>query len=140
MSQLTSQFKIIDKYISEFYPRIHEITSLEEVLVIGAKGYFFFSYGKQSIIAIKRRKKRIFGGPTGATLTYINDGYYTKGIQGFSNLLGSMLSLTHPEFNNVMMEWIKNKHPEIDSVIKLYEFCEANYKNYNDIKHLLENN
>jgi hypothetical protein len=51
-----------------------------------------------------------------------------------------MLSLTHPEFNNVMMEWIKNKHPEIDSVIKLYEFCEANYKNYNDIKHLLENN
>jgi hypothetical protein len=137
MSQLTSQFKIIDKYISEFYPRIHEITSLEEVLVIGAKGYFFFSYGKQSIIAIKRRKKRIFGA---GNITYINDGYNIKGIQGFSSLLGSMLSLTHPEFNNVMMEWIKNKHPEIDSVIKLYEFCEANYKNYNDIKHLLENN
>lgn len=137
MNPSKKYLKFIDLYISKYHPRIHEITSLEEVLVIGAKGYFFFSYGKQSIITIKRRKKRIFGA---GNITYINDGYYTKGIQGFSNLLGSMLSLTHPEFNNVMMEWIKNKHPEIDSVIKLYEFCEANYKNYNDIKHLLENN
>lgn len=135
---MLDQLKIIDKYINVFYPQIHEITSLEEVLVIGSKGYFFFCYGKQAIIAIKQRKKRIYGGPTGATLTYINDGYYSKGIQGFSNLLGSTLSLTIPEFNNVIMKWIHNKHPEIDSETKLYEFCMINHKRYIDVKHLME--
>jgi hypothetical protein len=135
---MLDQLKIIDKYISVFYPKINEITSLEEVLVVSMNGYFLFSYGNQSIIGIKRRKKKIFG--TGQNVTYINDGYIVKGIYGFSNLLAPMLSLPSDKFNIVMMEWIKNKHPEIDSVIKLYEFCMVNNKNYNDVKHLLENN
>ena len=105
-------------------------------MVISMNGYFLFSYRRQSIIAIKRRKKRIFTGL--GQFTYINDGYTVKGIYGFSNLLAPMLSLPSDQFNIVMMEWIKNKHPEIDSVIKLYDFCEANYKSYNDVKHLLE--
>jgi hypothetical protein len=133
---MLDQLKIIDKYISVFYPKINEITSLEEVLVVSMNGYFLFSYGKQSIIGIKRRKKRIFTRP--GEFTYINDGYTVKGIYGFSNLLAPMLSLPSDQFNIVMMEWIKNKHPEIDSVIKLYDFCMDNYKNYNDVKHLLE--
>lgn len=138
MCQSTLHLKIIDKYISVFYPQIHEITSLEEVLVISMNGYFLFCYGKQSIIAIKQDKKRIFTGP--GQVTYINDGYAVKGIYGFSNLLAPMLSLPSDKFNIVMMEWIKNKHPEIDSVEKLYEFCKINHKKYDNIKHLLENN
>ena len=132
---MLDQLKIIDKYISVFYPKINEITSLEEVLVVSMNGYFLFSYGNQSIIGIKRRKKRIFGP---GQPTYINDGYTVKGIYGFSNLLAPMLSLPSDKFNIVMMEWIKNKHPEIDSVIKLYDFCMDNHKSYNDVKHLLE--
>lgn len=138
MNPSKKYLKFIDLYISKYHPRIHEITSLGEVLVIGSKGYFFFCYGKQAIITIKQRKKRIFTGPTGAKLTYINDGYYTKGIQGFTNIICPMITLTPNEFNGVMLEWIGNKHPEIDSEKKLYEFCKVNYKNYNDIKHLLE--
>lgn len=137
MCQSTLRLKIIDKYISIFHPRIHEITSLEDVLVVGEKGHFFFCYGKQPIIAIKQRKKRIF---TSGNLTYINDGYITKGIQGFSNTLESMLSLTPNEFNNIILEWIYNKHPEINGIEKLYEFCIVNYKKYDEVKHLLNNN
>ena len=133
---MLDQLKIIDKYIGVFYPKINEITSLEEVLVVSMNGYFLFSYGNQSIIAIKRRKRKIFG--TGQKVVYIDNGYYIKGVYGFSNLLAPMLSLPSDKFNIVMMEWIKNKHPEIDSVIKLYEFCMLNYKSYNDVKHLLE--
>ena len=55
---MLDQLKIIDKYISVFYPKINEITSLEEVLVVSMNGYFLFSYGNQSIIGIKRRKKK----------------------------------------------------------------------------------
>ena len=130
--------KFIDLYISKYHPRIHEITSLEDVLVVSYNGYFLFSYGKQSIIGIKRRKKRIFG--VDQKMSVINDGYVVKGVSGFSNIICPMISLTPNEFNVVMMEWIVNKHPEIDSVIKLYEFCMVNNKNYNDVKHLLENN
>ena len=46
--------------------------------------------------------------------------------------------LTIPEFNNVIMKWIHNKHPEIDSETKLYEFCMINHKRYIDVKHLME--
>ena len=138
MNHPNSHLKFIDLYISKYHPRIHEITSLEDVLVVSMNGYFLFSYGKQSIIGIKRRKRKIFG--TGQKVTYINNGYTVKGIYGLSNLLAPMLSLPSDKFNIVMMEWIKNKHPEIDSVIKLYDFCMDNHKNYNDVKHLWENN
>jgi hypothetical protein len=130
MNPSRKYLKFIDLYISKYHPGIHEITSLDEVLIIGTRGYFFFCYGKQSIIAIKQRKKRIFGIDN---MTYISDGYYIKGIQGFANLIRPMLSLTHSEFNVVMMEWISNKHPEIDCEKKLYEFCRVNYKSYNDV-------
>lgn len=129
--------KFIDLYISKYHPRIHEMTSLEDVLVVSYNGYFLFGYGNRGVIAVKRGKKRIFG--EGQKLTYINDGYVVKGVIGFSNIICPMISLTPNEFNIVMMEWIVNKHPEIDSVIKLYEFCMVNYKSYNDVKHLLEN-
>jgi hypothetical protein len=132
MNPSRKYLKFIDLYISKYHPGIHEITSLDEVLIIGTRGYFFFCYGKQTIIAIKQRKKRIFGGPTRATLTYINDGYYIKGVYGFSNIICPMITLTPKEFSGVMLKWIGNKHPEIDCEKKLYEFCRVNYKSYND--------
>jgi hypothetical protein len=135
MNPSKKYLKFIDLYISKYHPRIHEITTLSEVLVIGAKGYFFFCYGKQAIITIKQRKRRII---TTRPVTYINDGYYTKGVQGFSNIICPMITLTPNEFNGVMLEWIGNKHPEIDSEEKLYDFCKVNYKKYDDIKHLIE--
>jgi hypothetical protein len=111
------------------------MTSLEDVLVVSYNGYFLFGYGNRGVIAIKRRVKKLF---SSGKPTYINDGYTIKGVSGFSNLICPMISLTPKEFNVVMMEWIVNKHPEIDNVIKLYEFCMVNHKRYNDIKHLLE--
>jgi hypothetical protein len=110
---------------------------LEDVIVVNYNGYFLFGYGNRSIIAIKQRKKRIFGSQQ---ITYINDGYTIKGVWGFSNIISPMLSLTTNEFSNVIMEWICNKHPEIDSDTKLYEFCMVNYRKYKDVKHLLKNN
>ena len=126
--------RFVNSYIDKFHPHINEITSLEEVLVVAYNGYLLFSYGNRGVIAIKERKRRIFG--TDA-FTVIKDGYTIKGVNGFSNIIGPMLSLTSDEFNGVMMEWLYNKHPEIDSVEKLYEFCKSNYKRYEDVKHLI---
>lgn len=137
MNPSKKYLKFIDLYISKYHPRIHEITSLEEVLVVAYNGYFIFGYGDRGIISIKRHKKKIFG--TGQKWAYIDDGYVVKGVYGFSNIICPMISLTPNEFNEILLEWISNKHPEIDGVTKLYEFCIVNYKSYNDVKHLLEN-
>lgn len=136
MNPSKKYLKFIDLYINKYHPRIHEITSLDDVLVVSYNGYFLFTYGNRGVIAVKRRKRKIFG--TGQKVVYIDDGYHIKGVYGFSNIICPMITLTPNEFNSVMLEWIGNKHPEIDGVIKLYEFCMVNYKSYNDVKHLIE--
>ena len=68
---LSTQLKIINEYITVFHPLIHEITSLEEVLVVAYNGYFIFGYGDRGIIAIKPRRRRIFDGEN---FTVINNG------------------------------------------------------------------
>jgi hypothetical protein len=132
---IENQLKVIDKYISIFHPHIHEITSLDNVLVISAHRYYFFCYGKQAIIAIKPRTKQIF--VSGGTKV-VPDDYYVKGILTFSSTISGLLSLTNDEFNDVIMEWIRNKHPQIDSYHKLYDFCKSNAKKLSKVQHLLE--
>jgi hypothetical protein len=123
---MVTQLKIIDKYISVFYPHIHEITSLDDVTVVSARRHYFFCYGKQAILAIRPRTKIIF---VSDGKRVIPDGYHIIGIQGFSTIIAPMISLTNIEFNDVIMEWICNKHPEIDSRHKLFDFCKTNLKN-----------
>ena len=132
---MLDQLKIIDKYISVFYPKINEITSLDDVIVVDVHRYYFFCYGKQAILAIKPRTKRIF--VSGATRVVPN-GYYVKGIQDFTGMIASMISLTNDEFNDVIMKWLNNKHPEISSQHKLYDFCRTKAKKLSEVKHLME--
>lgn len=132
---IENQLKVIDKYISIFYPHIHEITSLDNVIVISAHRYYFFCYGNQAILAIKPRTKQIF--VSGGTKV-VSDGYYVKGILNFSSAISGLLSLTNDEFNDLTMEWIRNKHPQINSYHKLYDFCKSNAKKLSKVQHLLE--
>jgi hypothetical protein len=134
MNHLNLYLKFVDIYINKYYPKINEITSLEEVVVVAYNGYFIFSYTNRGIIAIKIKKRRLF---KSGSMVYINDGYVIKGVSGFSNIVGPFLSLTSDEFNEVILEWIYKKHPEITNVDEFYNFCKSNYKRYEDIKHLL---
>jgi len=128
--------KIINKYISITHPHIHDITSLDDVLVLDVKGYYYFCYGRQPVLAIKPRKERKFIGY--GKLEYINNGYYVKGIYGFSNIIGGILSLTTNEFNDIIMEWITNKHPEITDYNTLYQFCKDNSKTFREFQDLFK--
>lgn len=128
--------KIINKYISLYHPHIHEINSLDDIIVIEVNNYYFFCYNKQSIIAIKQRKQPKFIGYGKAI--YINNGYYVKGINGFSNIIGGIISLKSEEFNNIMMEWINNKHPEITNYDTLYQFCKTNSKPLKEVQLLFK--
>ena len=116
---MDSQIKIINRYITEFYPHINEVTSLDGVNVWLYNGRFFFSYGKQAIIAIKKRA---------------GDYYDIKGIIGFSLCVQGLLSLNSSEFKPVILKWICYKHPEITDYDTLYNFCKLNHKQFEDKK------
>ena len=138
---IENQLKVMDKYISIFHPHIHEVTSLDDVVVIGSRGYYAFCYGNQAVLAIKLRSKRTVVKPI--TLDYILNGnvsndYHIKGISGFSSSLGGLLSLTPTEFTNLTLKWICNKHPQIDSFHKLYNFCESNSVSLDEAKYMFE--
>jgi hypothetical protein len=109
---------------------------LDDVLVLDVKGYYYFCYGRQPVLAIKPRKERKFIGY--GKLEYINNGYYVKGIYGFSNIIGGILSLTTNEFNDIIMEWITNKHPEITDYNTLYQFCKDNSKTFREFQDLFK--
>lgn len=138
---IKNQLKVMDKYISVFHPHIHEITSLDDVIVIGRRRYYFFCYGNQAVLAIKLRSERTV--VKSITPDYILNGnvsndYHIKGISGFSNSLGGLLSLTPTEFTDLTLKWICNKHPQIDSFHKLYNFCESNSVSFDESKYMFE--
>ena len=137
MKTYKPHLKFIELYINQYHPHINEITSLDNVIVIISRKHYFFCYGKQAIITIRPQTKKIF--VSGGTTKVIPDGYIIRGIKGFSNIIAPMISLTNVKFNDVMMEWICNKHPEIDSRHKLFDFCKTKVKTLNEVKHLFEN-
>jgi hypothetical protein len=108
---------------------------LDDVRVISGHRGYFFCYGNQAILAIKPRTKQIF---VSGGIKVVPDGYYINGIINFSNTISSLLSLTNNEFNDLIMEWICNKHPQINSYHKLYDFCKSNAKKLSKVQHLLE--
>jgi hypothetical protein len=136
---IENQLKVMDKYINTFHPHIHEITSLDDVRVIGSRGYYAFCYGNQAVLAIKLRSQRSgYIAPYNSLNTNTNYNYYIKGILGFSNTISGLLSLTNDEFNDLTMEWIRNKHPQIDSYHKLYDFCKSNSVSRDEAKYMFE--
>ena len=140
---IENQLKVMDKYISIFHPHIHEVTSLDDVVVIGSRGYYAFCYGNQAVLAIKLRSKRTVVKsiiPNYMLNGNVSDDYHIKGILGFSNTISGLLSLTNNEFTDLTLKWICNKNPQIDSFHKLYNFCESNSVSLAESKYMFESN